>query len=175
LQLSSFVRIGGHLAAGAVTFLLVSCGDGRSRTYPVKGQVKVNGQPAAGVEVVLVVTNDQKIATANEQPAPRGTTQADGSFELSTFGAKDGAPPGDYGVSLTWPAWSENTKIPPDKLRNKFSDPAKSGLQAHVDTKPTTLPAFEVTAEVLSDKEVEDTKKLKAKELRRRSKTDKDY
>jgi hypothetical protein len=62
-------------------------------TSTVKGTVTYNGAPVDGATVVFAPTSTGKPATA--------VTDSSGHYELSTFGSKDGASPGDYTVTVT--------------------------------------------------------------------------
>jgi hypothetical protein len=61
---------------------------------------------------------------------PTGIVQEDGSFELSTYGVKDGAPAGRYRVTLVW---TRKKKGGGDKdeemlLPARYMDPSQTGL-----------------------------------------------
>src|SRR5215208_1598658 len=73
-------------------------GPAKKVCYPVKGQLMVKGQPAAGAQVVLRPPNPDQW----EGGFPRATVAADGTFEIETYGNKDGAPAGDYQVVIAW-------------------------------------------------------------------------
>src|SRR5262249_28083759 len=94
---------------------VVSCEGSRPRelpTNPTSGQVLVNGSPAAGVRIEFHPVNQNP-----EQPIyPAATTKDDGRFTLETYKQGDGAPAGDYLVTLTWPAYhSKRDGYGPDK------------------------------------------------------------
>lgn len=66
-------------------------------------------------------------------------TGTDGRFELTTYGLNDGAPEGDYTVTVTWP----DTTLPfdececndpwqHDQLGGTFANPAQTPLAATV-------------------------------------------
>jgi hypothetical protein len=68
-------------------------------------------------------------------PRPFATLEKDGSFELSTYDTRDGAPVGDYAVTLTWelPAKGGDDDSGPDLLRNTvYSNPARTPLKATI-------------------------------------------
>src|SRR5579884_4077929 len=101
-KMKSSIRIvvRAHLALALLA--CVSCGRGKTY-YPVKGSVLVNGKPAEGLTVIFSRVNDP-----DPEPArPTASTQADGSFELSTYLTKErvvktGAPAGTYVVTCFW-------------------------------------------------------------------------
>ncbi len=114
--------------------------------YPVKGQVFVRNQPADGAVVILR-------PAASADPAewaagfPRAIAEADGSFQVSTYGTDDGAPAGSYVVLVQWnkaegaqPADPE-TEVP-DRLGGRYMNPETSTLRATVTEGPTELPRF---------------------------------
>ena len=79
------------LLVALLSFGTLSCGDGKDRqaVYPVRGQVFVQGKPAAGALVMFHPLNDADSQTER----PHGQADQDGVFVLSTYGAHDGAPP----------------------------------------------------------------------------------
>src|SRR5262249_21168952 len=96
----------------------------RRPTHPVVGKVVLNGQPVAGACGVFA-------STAKEPRPPRADafTEADGSFVLSTYEAGDGAPVGDYKVTVVWrkPFYAADGKPGPNRLPEKFSKADTSG------------------------------------------------
>jgi len=112
-------------------------------TFPVEGRVLIQGKPAEGVQVFFHPRD------ASQRGKPRGITDAEGRFHLRTYHDGDGAPAGEYAVTLYWPA-AYNPKVPvedqmpPDRLGERFMDPARSSMRATVSAGPTTLPPFEI-------------------------------
>jgi hypothetical protein len=132
-------------ALAACVLLAAACGrtDG-PKPYPVKGVLRVNGQPAAGATVAFYSTTPFE-----KTIIPVGVTEADGSFTLTTYKPRDGAPAGDYAVAVTWPESRSGWKVGEDRLSRAFADPKTSGLQAHVEAKGNNdLPPFELKASV---------------------------
>ncbi|HEX3150569.1 MAG TPA: carboxypeptidase-like regulatory domain-containing protein [Gemmataceae bacterium] len=140
------------LAALALCFLIAT-GCGPSKGYPVSGKVLVNGQPAAGAIVVLTPVSNP--GTMDKKPS--GMTKEDGTFELMTFKEGDGAPPGDYLVSIIWPGKPKSSGTPKglsggederasstDQLRGKYSDPQNSGLTVKIEAKANQLQPFDL-------------------------------
>jgi hypothetical protein len=125
---------------------LASCSNphGEVSTVPVSGQVLVNGQPAVGVQITFHLIGEMP----ERGFFPSGITKEDGKFVLETYHQADGAPPGDYRVTLEWPAWRSKRGNGPDKLGNRFGKPETSGLTAHIDKNTRELPPFNLTATV---------------------------
>ena len=76
--------------------LAVGCGksddSGHAKTYPVSGTVTVNGKPVEGATVTFHQTSGTGTSI--------GATDSSGKYTLSTFASNDGAPPGQYKVSI---------------------------------------------------------------------------
>src|SRR4051794_35124208 len=91
------------LAAPLLCLALVAagCGSGEARkpVYPVRGSVFVDGQPAVRAQVVLHPLDDPDPNAVR----PSGDVGPDGTFVLHTYTADDGAPAGQYAVTVTWP------------------------------------------------------------------------
>src|SRR5437868_3533656 len=93
------LRAGGLLAAGALVALTSGCGGNKGpQLYPVKGSVRINGEPARDVNVVF--TPVALPADGATPLSPSAVTGEDGSFRLMSFKPGDGAPAGDYQVTV---------------------------------------------------------------------------
>ena len=69
------------------------------------------------------------VASAGARPT--GQVDKDGKFTLTTFAANDGAPAGDYEVTVEW--WvSKNDKPAVNRLPARYRQPERSGLRATV-------------------------------------------
>jgi hypothetical protein len=89
-------------ATAAALLLLASCGGDRDlrKTYPVTGTVTVDGKPApAGV---LVSLHPQFTETDRLPIHPKGATDDAGRFKITTYNTDDGAPEGEYVVTVEW-------------------------------------------------------------------------
>lgn len=112
-------------------------------TFPVEGTVLVQGHPREGVQVFLHPLDP------SQRGKPRGVTDAEGRFRLRTYHDGDGAPAGQYTVTVYWPApYKPNVPVedqmPPDRLKGRYMNPQDSSLRAIVTAGPTTLPPFEI-------------------------------
>lgn len=86
--------------------LLVGCGEterfkNRKAVYPVAGQFLVGGAPANGALIAFHPAGES--GTGRALPS-RATTDAEGRFELTTYATSDGAPEGEFVVTVYWPA-----------------------------------------------------------------------
>lgn len=97
------------LMLAAVGFFCVSgcSGEGSDRVpvYPVSGTVTQNGEPVPDAQVAFVPVGEGKTATGN--------TASDGTYELTTYAAGDGAPAGNYKVRITKMARPPEGSSPP--------------------------------------------------------------
>ncbi|MFO0846454.1 MAG: carboxypeptidase-like regulatory domain-containing protein [Gemmataceae bacterium] len=133
MQSRRLFLIGGLLALG-----LSSCGDGRKPTFPVSGKVVLGDKPVANATVVFHPAGGD----ANEL-RPRATTQADGTFRLTTYDGNDGAPAGEYRVTVElWLSSGRGDEGPTSRLPAKFARPETSGLAATVAAGPNELKPF---------------------------------
>lgn len=60
---------------------------------------------------------------------PHGEVGADGAFRIGTFGTGDGAPAGEYVITITWPEARTDPsgdEVTTDRLKGRFADPARS-------------------------------------------------
>lgn len=109
------------------------CGSSNPRTYPASGTVSFGSKPATGVVVTLIPVDAQKLPLTSY---PRGEVGTDGRFTLTTFASGDGAPAGDYKLTLRWPAElagkskslaeAQGEGGDTDKLKSKYTDPKTS-------------------------------------------------
>lgn len=135
-----------------LALLTVSCGKVQSeKVYPVEGKVLFDGQPAAGA-IVLFHPNFSKHGPALEAVQPTGIVGEDGSFRLTSFAKEDGALPGEYLVTITWPEGPERpakagTKpkkgLHADRLKGRYNS-AKSPIRAEVKEGNNSLPPYEI-------------------------------
>ena len=104
--------------------------------HPVKGSVTVAGQPAVGAFVLFTPVNEVPDAT---DPRPRAEVEPDGSFAVSTYGSRDGAPAGEYIVTIKWTDRDE-----PDRLQGRYADATTSTLRANIKEGSNELPPFKL-------------------------------
>ena len=114
--------------------------------YPVSGKVLVKGQPAEGAKVTFYPTAAESMGP--KMPVPAGTTDANGDFRLQSSEADDGAPAGEFKVTVVWPA-----PPPPnatgvfdlkDRLGGRYANPQTSKLTAQVEEGGGEIPPFEL-------------------------------
>ena len=112
-------------------------GDNRVKVYPVEGKLLVLGRPAGDATLAFHAVDKDRTGGS----CPVGMTRADGTYRLMTYSQDDGAPEGEYVITLYWPhdpqlvsgvacACSELTTH--DRLFGRYADPATSQLRATV-------------------------------------------
>ena len=105
-------------------------------THPTTGQLTINGVPVKGAIVRLFPV--APAAEGSSPIVPTGTVREDGTFELTSYVTGDGAPQGDYLITLEWPdpsLVSSRDAMPgdaPDRLKHRFFNPERSKLKAHI-------------------------------------------
>lgn len=133
--------------------LVLALGVGCSRSrqpwevaYPASGSLTLAGKPIAGAQITLV-PQDSKFP---ESIRPTAVTRADGRFDLSTFQDGDGAPRGEYKVSVIWHplVQSEAGAVRgANALPARYATPDSSGLTVSISDSKTTLPAIDLAAQ----------------------------
>jgi len=124
------------LAFGFVFLALLGCsGDGKKATYTVRGQVfDAKKKPATGAMIVFHPVNPDP-----KDPAkPSATVDEQGNYTLTTYVTGDGAPAGDYTITIVWPP-PRKTPFEPaagDQLQGKLAQPENSPHKFTVETKP---------------------------------------
>jgi serine/threonine-protein phosphatase CPPED1 len=103
----------------------------RKPVHPVRGKVFFEGTPAPNAVVTFhLIDKDTKRFTR----AGDAMAEADGTFSLSTYAANDGAPTGEYAVTVVWwkPLVDAEGKPGPNLLPERFSKPETTPLRATV-------------------------------------------
>ena len=128
----------------AVSLPACSRSNGRIKVYPVHGKVLVKGQPATDATVRLHPAD-------GDTSVPHwvlGRVDDQGNFALSTYVTGDGAPAGEYVVTVEWNERSGLLKTEfsgPDRLKGRYKDPKTSKIRFRVETQPLNeMPAIEL-------------------------------
>lgn len=131
------------LVAAALALLSSSCvkSENHKPVVPVKGQVLVDGKPAAGALVIFHPMND----TDPKAVRPSAYVDEQGYFALTSYTNQDGAPEGDYAVTVVWPMpnpEADDGAPGTDRLQGRYNSFRSTGLRARIGTGPTELPPF---------------------------------
>ncbi|WP_068409224.1 hypothetical protein [Planctomyces sp. SH-PL62] len=114
--------------------------------FPAQGKVTFEGEPAAGAFVVFSPKAAPK--SGQEGFTPRATVRADGTFSLTSATEGDGAPAGDYAVTVRWskPVKQGNELVAgPNVIPKAYADPATTPLQATIRESDNELEPFAIT------------------------------
>lgn len=112
--------------------------------FPVTGSVLVRDQPAENALVVFHPLGQN----AGENLRPSGRVEADGTFTLESYRTDDGAPAGEYAVTVVWPEEASgpmpDPDLAPDRLRGRYANPQESSLRVSVAAEENHLPPFDL-------------------------------
>jgi hypothetical protein len=132
------------LAAWAIPALavLAGCtGDGRVPVVKTTGKVVWPGQKLLGLLVVFHATDP---AAPKPPVLPTGVVQEDGTFAVTCYNTSDGAPPGEYVVTVKEAPRPDGAPMPTLPAA-KYLDPKMSPLRAKVENKTVNeLEPFEI-------------------------------
>jgi hypothetical protein len=106
------------------------CGDPapvRVAVHPVRGQLFVDGKPADGAYVVFTAAGPPV-----DGRRPAALVGPGGTFRPNFYDVGDGAPEGEYALTVYWPV--SGMGMAPDRLKGRYADPAKP--VARVTVKP---------------------------------------
>lgn len=133
----------GLFGAALLSIALVGCAEAkpdRTPVFPAKGTITFKGQPVAGALVAL-----HPKAPIAGTPNPRANVGKDGAFQVSTYVTADGAPEGDYTVTVLW--YKPIQKGPdvvsgPNVIPAKYANPNTSDLVVSIKQGENDLPAI---------------------------------
>jgi len=136
------------------------------KVYPVKGKILVNGAPAKECQISFH-------RASGGDPAfpvtPNGLTDENGEFQLTSFHANDGAPEGEYVVTIEWRERSGLAKADfdgPDQLGGAYANVQKNKgvkeIVVQVGRQRLELPPFELTQSTEAKRKYEAAKKRPA-------------
>lgn len=98
------------------------------QVYRIEGRVTFEGKPAGGAVVIFHPVD----GSGDRVTTPRAVTDENGRYSLSYLGDEDGAPAGDYRVTVQWMRGGENPEQGTNLLPERFLDPNSSGLKVSV-------------------------------------------
>jgi hypothetical protein len=142
---SKHVRVWFLVTAGGMCTLAAGCsGSKQTPVYPVRGQVLLNGKP---LSQAIVTFHHQ--GSGPDAPAPSAQTDSEGRYTLTSYQNGDGAPEGEYAVSLVCFRTRELRKgSDEDTARNivpaRYANAATSRLTAKVAAGKNELPPLQV-------------------------------
>jgi hypothetical protein len=137
------------LVLAPLVLCVPSCGNNGPACYPVRGEIFV-GQgkdraPANGAVVVFHPT----APASGEAPRPTAHVGEDGKFELTSYVKGDGAPAGEYAITIEWrpprPPPPHKPKQTGDRLQGRYAEPRTSTIRYTVEKgKDNNVPTIEL-------------------------------
>jgi hypothetical protein len=112
---------------------IAGCTSNERTCYPVAGRVLLDGQPWTEKGSLLLELIES--AQISKSITARAQVDAQGGFQVSTFGVNDGAVPGKYRVIVLPPATAGDGPPRPAKLPLRYQSSSTSQLD--VEVKPT--------------------------------------
>ncbi len=114
------------IALVGLVLLASGCGPRLRPVYPVKGEVVVGKDRKPAVGAIVFFNPVEK--TADGTGMPVGTVDESGHYALTTRASNDGAPAGDYIITIVWPPARKSVfeEADDDRLRGAFADVSKS-------------------------------------------------
>jgi hypothetical protein len=127
--------------------MATGCGDGEDRidTHPARGAAMFESKPMTDALITLhPVSGEPK----TRHLLPRGVVDAEGNYTLGTYRTADGAPVGDYKVTVVWTPEGDNGIVRPDmsgdKLQGRYARADKSDIRVTIKEGDNTLPPIEL-------------------------------
>ena len=128
------------LAAFLLVFGACEPSEQKVPVFTVSGVVTENGKALENATVVFHATN-----VATNVPKPTGKTNAQGEYQLTTYDTNDGAPAGDYIVTVERWTTLRPDEGPANRLPAKYAKPETSKLQRTIKAEQKqTLPTLEL-------------------------------
>ncbi len=131
-----------------MALLIGGCGqaDDGPAVYRVTGKVLVDGRPAARAQVIF-----HRSGGSANHPDPIAETDGDGNFSPTTRLTRDGAPAGDYTLTILWPEIQvdHGEEIAGrDRLNGFYRYTSTSNLKVNIKEGENLLPPFELSSTV---------------------------
>jgi hypothetical protein len=142
-------RVPALALALAISAVSSSCGKsvpeikGKLPVFPVKGSVQLDGQPLSRAEIVFHPFGSG-FPDGAAKNLPQARTDGDGNFTISTYVDGDGAPVGDYRVTIKWRGDEGRTDDEGNLLPAKYANSRATQLRAKIEEGENQLPPFEL-------------------------------
>src|SRR5262245_47025480 len=127
------------VAGGLLALLVVGCSTSKPEAISASGKVTYRkSTPPVGALVVFHPTNPDFEKKIGGKPFAK--VKEDGTFTLTTYAEGDGAPEGDYGVTIDWRPPAKEVKFSigdggasgSPKLNAKYSNPQQPAFKVTV-------------------------------------------
>lgn len=119
-------------------------GSDRLTVYAAQGKLEWEGKPLADGALVLHPVGVKE----PDFPVPRAVAREDGTFVVGTYAKDDGAPEGEYKVTVQWfkkpPRGSEDAPPPRNILPQRYARPDTSDLTLRIEKGENQLPTLKL-------------------------------
>lgn len=142
-------RLSSALVVVSLVLVIAAAGcspaNDRKPVFPVSGKATFKGEAMAGARVTFHPIG------GTDRRAVRGLAEVDqdGVFRMTTYVKEDGAPAGEYSVTIYWPGRPAKGKaddpeleandLPPDRLKRVYASATTTKLRAVVREQPNTI------------------------------------
>lgn len=123
--------------------VITGCGTGFEKTYPVTGSLLVDDVPAHRAKLVFFPVGEG----AEKRVKPVAVVGEDGNYTVTTFLTGDGAPAGEYMVTVVWPKYEivEHEEIDVgDLLKGQFNDHRNPFLKVTIKPADNKIPPIKL-------------------------------
>lgn len=130
----------------AIPTLLPGCSGNADRVpvVPVNGKVTFNGEVPVGA---FIVFHPASGPAKEKNLLPSGKVAETGAFQLTTYDGQDGAPAGDYVVTIQWNKLvkkGSDVSAGPNVIPGPYSKPESSPWKATVAAPSTELSPYDI-------------------------------
>ena len=119
-------------------------GDSGPTCFPVRGEIRLEGKPLAEAMVVFHPLDPD----APEISKPLAYSDKDGEFELTTLKPRDGAPAGEYAITVELRELIQDgdqmVRDGRNLLPERYRIPSESGLKFTVENEANEVPVIEL-------------------------------
>jgi hypothetical protein len=140
----SLRRLLSMLVVLTLAALCPACSSGRKPVHPARGQVLVKGRPATRAQITFHPVDETGPAIVR----PVGSVDDKGNFTLTSYKEGDGAPEGEYRVTVQWflatrtghPGGDDTVAV--NYLPERYGRADTSGLRVTINKGDNELPPF---------------------------------
>ncbi|MBD3675175.1 MAG: hypothetical protein HUJ26_16785 [Planctomycetaceae bacterium] len=132
--------------------VLAGCGgnDWKADTFPARGTIQINGAAPEGAVITFHPVGEPVDQRGSQ---PWAIVDTDGSYVLQTYEKGDGAPAGEYQVTIKWP-WdvTDMAQAMTDRLGKAYTNPESSEWKFTITEDDNELPPIEIEGVKLQSK-----------------------
>lgn len=117
----------------------------RLPVYQVSGKILVNGEPAEHAQISLQPIKTP--AKGERVIIPNAVALADGTFNVGTYTGSDGAPAGEYSITVIWPTVTVEGGeeiFGPDRLKGFYRLPDNPLPKFTVQERDNEIPTIDI-------------------------------